>query len=318
VEKLVKRNLNLIIVVVVCGEERVPEALTMIKSALIFAEANKPMRFVIVTEPELRVNFEDKLNSWKTFRDFSYEMRHQQWPEADREQWQRLFKPCAAQRLFLPSILRDITHILYVDSDILFLSSPHVIFEQFHHFNSSQLAAMSPEAETETISWYKRFARHPFYGNGGLNSGLMFMHLEKMRKVHFEKQQIQIHEQFSKQIVWGDQDILNIYFHYHPDQLHVLNCTYNYRPDYCMYTPQCPAPNGIHVLHGNRGYFHKSEQQPIFSELYEAIEKFPLDGEASCAEIVKTVEYRAKANNASNCNLLWRDFLKIPKTICQD
>lgn len=100
------------------------------------------------------------------------------------------------------------------------------------------------------------------------------MNLTKMREIRWEQQLLPIYEQYNLNLVFGDQDILNIYFHFHPEQLHILSCEYNYRPDHCMYISLCKgAVNGIKVIHGNRGYFHKPENQPIFSQIYYSFQK---------------------------------------------
>lgn len=134
---------------------------------------------------------------------------------------------------------------------------------------------MAPESESRNTGWYTRFARHPFYGQFGLNSGVMLMNLTRMRERNFEAAIQPIYEKFKSQLAWGDQDLLNIYFNFNPDELFELTCDYNYRPDHCMYTSQCGIEDGVKVLHGNRGYFHKLEggKQGIFREIYNAIEE---------------------------------------------
>lgn len=162
---------------------------------------------------------------------------------------------------------------MYVDSDTLFLLPPHEMFQIFIHFNSTQIAALSNESENENTGWYNRFARHPFYGKLGLNSGVMLMDLTRMREFQWEQRSKHIYENYNLSLVFGDQDIINIYFHFHPNELFLLPCEMNYRPDHCMYMSLCPAKEGVRLIHGNRGYFHKAESQPIFSQIYDAILK---------------------------------------------
>lgn len=87
-------------------------------------------------------------------------------------------------------ILKDIDSIVYVDSDILFLQPIDDLWAFLSKFNPSQLAAMAPEHEEPRIAWYSRFARHPFYGRTGVNSGVMLMNMTRMRTVFF---QVQLH-----------------------------------------------------------------------------------------------------------------------------
>lgn len=259
-----------IICTVVCGIERTEEAIVMVKSALIFTPPKVRLKFVIVTEEPLFELFEEKFETFqKDFPIFTFSLVEIKFPN---DEWRSLFKPCASQRLFLPSLLTD-SRILYVDSDTIFLSPPNEIFNIFNQFNSTQIAALSTESESENTGWYSRFARHPFFGRLGLNSGVMLMDLARMRKLQWEQKSKHIYEGYNLTLVFGDQDIINIYFHFHPNELFLLPCEMNYRPDHCMYGSLCSAAEGIKLIHGNRGYFHKAESQPVFSQIYEAMLK---------------------------------------------
>lgn len=91
--------------------------------------------------------------------------------------------------MFLPFpqlILKHVDSIVYVDSDILFLQPVDRLWAFLSQFNSSQLAAMAPEHEEPRIAWYNRFARHPFYGRTGVNSGVMLMNMTRMRSMFFK------------------------------------------------------------------------------------------------------------------------------------
>lgn len=90
------------ICVVVCGD-RLHEALTMLKSALVFA--SRPLQFVILAEHQLIPAFSEKLSEWKLIsnKTFDFLVRPITFPDgSDVAMWKKLFKPCAAQRLFLP------------------------------------------------------------------------------------------------------------------------------------------------------------------------------------------------------------------------
>jgi UDP-xylose:glucoside alpha-1,3-xylosyltransferase len=128
------------------------------------------------------------------------------------------------------------------------------------------------ESENKNTGWYPRFAQHEFYGEFGVNSGVMLMHLKKMREIGWEKSLIPIYQKYSLKVVFGDQDLINIYFWYNPNQLFIMPCEFNYRPDHCMYTSLCNVENGVKVIHGSRGSFHKIDQ-PVFSTIYDSIQK---------------------------------------------
>lgn len=83
-------------------------------------------------------------------------------------------------------ILKDVDSLLYVDTDVLFLRPVDDIWKFLRQFNATQLAAMAPEHEIPKIGWYSRFARHPFYGSAGVNSGVMLMNLTRIRSAQFK------------------------------------------------------------------------------------------------------------------------------------
>ncbi|CAH1786741.1 unnamed protein product [Owenia fusiformis] len=196
------------------------------------------------------------------------------------EEWKKLFKPCASQRLFLPNILANVDSILYVDTDILFMRPLDDIWAFFGKFNSSQIAALAPESEDAATGWYNRFARHPFYGKLGVNSGVMLMNLTRMRIVNWQDYILPYYKQYKLKITWGDQDLINIFFHYHPEKLYIYPCQWNYRPDHCMYMSVCKLAemDGVSVLHGSRGVYH-NEKQPAFKAVYTAMKQYTFDGD---------------------------------------
>ncbi|KAB1264407.1 Glucoside xylosyltransferase 2 [Camelus dromedarius] len=186
-------------------------------------------------------------------------------------------------------ILKDVDSLLYVDTDVLFLRPVDDIWKLLRQFNSTQLAAMAPEHEIPKIGWYSRFARHPFYGSAGVNSGVMLMNLTRIRSTQFKNSMIPtglawedmlypLYQKYKNAITWGDQDLLNIIFYFNPECLYVFPCQWNYRPDHCMYGSNCKEAEreGVSVLHGNRGVYH-DEKQPTFKALYEAIRDFPFE-----------------------------------------
>jgi UDP-xylose:glucoside alpha-1,3-xylosyltransferase len=83
-------------------------------------------------------------------------------------------------------ILKDVDSLLYVDTDVLFLRPMDDMWSFLKAFNTTQLAAMAPEHEIPKIGWYSRFARHPFYGVTGVNSGVMLMNLTRIRRTLFK------------------------------------------------------------------------------------------------------------------------------------
>ncbi|XP_041748462.1 glucoside xylosyltransferase 2-like isoform X1 [Coregonus clupeaformis] len=274
--------------VVACGN-RLDETLTMVKSALLFSI--KRIKFHIFAEDPLASQFEKGLSQWARgiSNKFQYSIYPITFSVGNAEEWKKLFKPCAAQRLFLPVILKDVDSLLYVDTDVLFLRPMDDMWSFLKAFNTTQLAAMAPEHEIPKIGWYSRFARHPFYGVTGVNSGVMLMNLTRIRRTLFKNSMIPsglswedllhpLYQKYKNHITWGDQDLLNIIFHYNPECLYTFPCQWNYRPDHCMYGSNCKGAEqeGVSILHGNRGVYH-DDKQPAFKVVYDAIHEYPFE-----------------------------------------
>eukprot|EP00064_Thunnus_orientalis_P015775 superscaffoldBa00002990_g15834 len=87
--------------VVACGN-RLDETLTLVKSALLFSL--KKIKFHIFAEDPLAPQFEERLNQWPrpVRAKFQYSIYPITFSVGNADEWKKLFKPCAAQRLFLP------------------------------------------------------------------------------------------------------------------------------------------------------------------------------------------------------------------------
>lgn len=279
-----KNDVDIVIVVVVCGD-RFDESITMLKSAIMFTRTSK-LRLIVIAEDQHIEAFREKLTEWQEIVNgrFQFQVRPLEFPTAMANEWRNLFKPCASQRLFLPNVLHDIDAILYMDADTLFLTGAEAVWSHFNRMNSSQLAALAPEHEDPNVAWYNRFARHPYYGKLGVNTGVMLMNLTRMRHFQWVDYVVPIYKRYKLKITWGDQDIVNIIFHFHPDKLLEYSCAYNFRPDHCMYGPACKAvytsnpatPNGALVLHGSRAAFHQPQRLHSFHATYRAFQEYQL------------------------------------------
>ncbi|XP_016105363.1 glucoside xylosyltransferase 1 isoform X2 [Sinocyclocheilus grahami] len=270
--------------VVACGS-RLEETLIMLKSAVLFS--HRRLRFHIFAEDDLHAGFRQALESWpQRFRSkVNYSVYPISFPSDSASEWKRLFKPCASQRLFLPLILKQVDSVLYVDTDVLFLRPVEDVWSFLSRFNRSQVAAMAPEHEEPRIGWYNRFARHPYYGKTGVNSGVMLMNMTRIRDKHFKNDLTAVDlkwadllmpllHKYKLNITWGDQDLLNIIFHHNPEALLLIECHWNYRPDHCIYGSNCISAeqSGVYILHGNRGVYH-DDKQPAFRAVYDAIKQ---------------------------------------------
>ncbi|KAG8233143.1 hypothetical protein J437_LFUL010373 [Ladona fulva] len=313
-----KRLEEIVLAVVACGD-RVAETLVMLKSALIFSQVH--LRFIVIADDDLIPSFKEKLKEWTTIlpNKFVFEVHPINFPlQGNTEEWRKLFKPCAAQRLFLPTVLGSVDALLYVDTDTLFLAPLEEIWEHFGKMNSSQMAALTPEHEDHATGWYNRFARHPYYGPLGVNSGVMLMNLTRMRQFSWNEYVVPIYKEYKLKITWGDQDIINIIFHFHPDKLYIYPCRYNFRPDHCMYMSVCTSAEeeGVAVLHGNRGSFH-SEKHMAFRAVYRAMEEYQL-GTDPYMNLLLVMKKYLEETTSSNCGKVSYIFTKAAEKFIRE
>lgn len=148
-----QRQEKLKICCVVCGSERTEEALTMLKSALVHDTRNHEIEFFIFTEHSLFGLLKERLHAMRQKKKFSFHLLEVSFPlESDSSKvWRELFKPCAAQRLFIPSLLHDEDFVLYVDTDVLFLESPEWIFAEYKNFAAEQHSGLVHESESKSM-----------------------------------------------------------------------------------------------------------------------------------------------------------------------
>ncbi|KAJ7403770.1 Glucoside xylosyltransferase 1 [Willisornis vidua] len=218
-------------------------------------------------------------------------------------------------------ILKNVDSLLYVDTDILFLRPVDDIWSFLGKFNSTQVAAMAPEHEEPRIGWYNRFARHPYYGLTGINSGVMLMNMTRIRRKYFKNDMTPVRLQWREilmpllkkyklNITWGDQDLLNIMFYHNPESLYVFPCQWNYRPDHCIYGSNCKAAEeeGIFILHGNRGVYH-DDKQPTFRAVYEAIKNYSF-GDDLVHSLLQPLELELQKTMHTYCGRVYKVFLK--------
>lgn len=86
---------------VICGERSV-EATTMLKSTTLFT--NRTIQFHVVAEDNLHAELKTIFREWFSVKSGQvlFKLYSLHFPSGeDAEEWKRLFKPCAAQRLFL-------------------------------------------------------------------------------------------------------------------------------------------------------------------------------------------------------------------------
>ncbi|KAJ8050733.1 Glucoside xylosyltransferase 2 [Holothuria leucospilota] len=292
---------------VTCGD-RTEETLVMLKSALLLTR--RCLVIHIFAEYNLRQDIRDEVIKWTKTSVYaaSLYIYNITYPEQENvDEWKQMFRSCTTQRLFIPDLLTEVDSILYVDTDTLFLNSPETIWKYLSSFNSTQIAGLVTEHEIPSQGWYNKYANQPFYGDLGLNAGVMLMNLTRMRSFKWSNRIIPFYRQYKQKISFADQDLINVLFYFYPDRVFEIPCGWNYRLDHCWLGNNCHdiETNGISLLHGNRGTFHGKGP---FGSVYETFRNYEL-GTSISEELIKPIEEELSKRSYKDrpCTMAMRD-----------
>jgi hypothetical protein len=172
-----------------------------------------------------------------------------------------LFKLCAAARLMIPQQFGSGLPRtgIYIDADVIVQRDLFELLAITNLFNTTQWCAMAWEQERlpKPGQWHSFYSKNnngkhiQYFQPYGLNSGVMVFDLHKWKKsrlVLFWKEWDRKPHAGS---YLGDQDVLNVYFQQHREELYKLPCQWNVRTD-----SQCNVSLGkAAILHGNRMSF---------------------------------------------------------------
>ena len=56
---------------------------------------------------------------------------------------QYMFRICSTERLLLPSILAEEEAVIYLDTDLIFMAPPSLLWNEFQRFDSNHIAALA-------------------------------------------------------------------------------------------------------------------------------------------------------------------------------
>ena len=110
----------------------------------------------------------------------------------------------------------------------------------------------------------------PRYGEYGLNDDVLLMSLDRLRSSNFDRERdgiLQVHLPQGN-LLLGDQDVLNIYGHKHPEHMYDLSCTYNFR-----YSAGCYDGHPV-IMHGNNNL--RSDTTKTYGSLYRMFSRVSL------------------------------------------
>jgi len=256
-------------------ERQVRQAKVLLKSAVLFSR--KRLHFhVIADSTNLFKRLVNQTVGWPD--GFKKKIRftmHDVWYPEGKEGMRLMFRACATERLFVPEMFPAMDKAVYIDTDVIFMRPPEDLWSFFDDFSSSHIAAM---ARGSGVFYRSEKNKVPYYGENGLNAGVMLMHLDRMRAIPgwWLGATIAIHDEYKERLKLADQDILNILFSSYPEKLYDLPCEWNYY--HCRHGfNDCHGAqqNGVSILHGNALSFVRGNEMKL-QTIFELFDEFQL------------------------------------------
>jgi len=255
---------------------QIRQAEVMLKSAVLFTK--RRLHFLVIADSKkLFSRLLNRTTAWPdTYRKKIRFSMHDVWYPEERQDMKSMFRVCATERLFVPDMFPSLEKAIYIDTDLIFMRPPEDLWSFFDDFSSSHIAAMAPCM----YHYGSKRNKVPYYGETGLNAGIMHMHLDRMREIPdgWMGATMAMHDKYKSRIKLADQDILNILFSFYPEKLYELPCEWNYRVWQCSQGEnKCSGAeqNGVSILHGNALAFVKGNEMKI-QTIFESFEQFKL------------------------------------------
>jgi len=289
-KSIVKRE-NINFVLILCdGDERrrgndivrqTKQTEVLLKSSVLFTTRKKLHFHIIADSKKVYKRVVNITSNWPSIYKNKIEFKmYKVWYPKKRKNMISMFRVCATERLFLPEIFHDLDRVIFIDTDIIFLRPPEDLWSHFHDFSDKHIAGLTMNLNRYKDRAKQKIRQVPYFGNSGINAGIMMMDLTRMRlkEVQFIEANLAMYDRYKQIIKLADQDILNSYFHFNPDLLYVIPCDWNYRSSHCSQGKhKCKSAErtGVSMLHGNAQAFVDGREMK-FVTMFEAFENFKL------------------------------------------
>ncbi|CAG0888672.1 unnamed protein product [Darwinula stevensoni] len=218
-----------VLVLSACGKWAAEEAMESLRSVVLFTQV--PFRCIVVADrsaTKVLKHLRGTMPPHVRFEIMDLTMHLPWWERSYVEKLQH--ESCTRQRLYLPDMLPDVHFALYVDTDTLFFAGLEEVWKDFNRLEASHLMSLTLEHETTSQhSAYQNWRRIPFYGQTGVQAGITFLNLDKMRSAGWVNEVQEILREYNAFLQLVEQDVINIYGHRHPEAFNIVDCRWNYR-----------------------------------------------------------------------------------------
>ena len=259
-------NVTIHMAFAVTGPEYIHQSLVLVKSVLLFTDSQTV--FHIFLRNTSLVSEYNKFKITQTVAkntSFTFLFYQLQWDSllhyiSDRTRFGRISSFCDKTQMLLRLIyeMPQLTEVLVLDVDMIFLTDAIQIWKHIEQFSDTNIAGMCPGGER----FHKADILYPFVQPYGVNGGLYLLNLTRTRKADFANEIIDIAWNRSYKInIHAEQALSNIYFSQHDAQLYRLGCEWNFGlgidPCRLKGTLFCKQAyqSGIQILHGTAHSF---------------------------------------------------------------
>ena len=66
------------------------------------------------------------------------------WYPKERKNLKNEFSACASARLFFEDVFTDYDAVVYIDTDMIFMNRPEIMYEQFGNFQPNHVISLAP------------------------------------------------------------------------------------------------------------------------------------------------------------------------------
>ena len=221
-------------------------------------------------------------------------------------------------RVFIANYLpKEIDFLTYIDADILCLQNPEQEINKVVGRLKSTGLAIAGLTEGERSTSEDSFINLGLKNNRYFNAGLIVIDYKHWQKLNLTKSLLQIMNKNFKNIIFWDQDLMNLYF---DGQYLELPRELNYTPE-SIYADKLPSDSNIYFLHYagskkpwyfenvflNLSKYYQNAYKKYFSNQYHAtaklkkhelspIFKIILSGEINLIDRVKFIYALVKSN----------------------
>ena len=105
--------------------------------------------------------------------------------------------------------------------DILTFVGLEKLWRKFNEFDAKQIAGLAPDCLVAPCH-YDPTVKLPFYGDHGINSGVILMNLTRMRRFRFFDKAVKYIKTYEHLFFYLDQEVFNVMFYHNPSKNQII------------------------------------------------------------------------------------------------